>query len=63
MLPLRRLILAPSDRYSGWMAHRLHRFHPLATVHEYQPLRYLDVLLIAPGALHSDASWTCRLIV
>ena len=26
----------------GW-AHRLHRFHPLATAQEYQPLRTRDV--------------------
>jgi hypothetical protein len=34
----------------GW-AHRLHRFHPLATIHEYQPLRTRDVdLAFAPRA-------------
>lgn len=34
----------------GW-AHRLHRFHPLATIHEYQPVRTRDVdLAFAPRA-------------
>lgn len=34
----------------GW-AHRLHRFHPLATVHDYSPLRTLDVdLAFSPRA-------------
>lgn len=27
----------------GGLAHRLHRFHPLATAQEYQPLRTRDV--------------------
>lgn len=34
----------------GW-AHRLHRFHPLATVQDYQPLRTVDVdLAFSPRA-------------
>ncbi len=34
----------------GW-GHRLHRFHPLATAQEYQPLRTRDVdLAFSPGA-------------
>ena len=34
----------------GW-AHRLHRFHPLATTQEYQPLRTRDVdLAFSPSA-------------
>jgi hypothetical protein len=39
----------------GW-AHRLHRFHPLATAQEYQPLRTRDVdLAFSPDApLHGD---------
>src|SRR5712691_3996559 len=39
----------------GW-AHRLHRFHPLATAQDYQPLRTRDVdLAFSPDApLHGD---------
>ena len=39
----------------GW-SHRLHRFHPLATAQEYQPLRTRDVdLAFSPDApLHGD---------
>jgi len=39
----------------GW-AHRLHRFHPLATAQEYQPLRTRDVdLAFSPDApLHGN---------
>jgi Nucleotidyltransferase len=34
----------------GW-AHRLHRFHPLASIQDYQPLRTVDVdLAFAPRA-------------
>lgn len=34
----------------GW-AHRLHRFHPLATAQEYQPIRTRDVdLAFSPHA-------------
>ncbi|MCA1604163.1 MAG: nucleotidyltransferase domain-containing protein, partial [Acidobacteria bacterium] len=34
----------------GW-AHRLYRFHPLATAHEYQPIRTRDVdLAFSPDA-------------
>jgi hypothetical protein len=41
----------------GW-AHRLHRFHPLATAQDYQPLRTLDVdLAFSPNApLEGDLS-------
>lgn len=42
----------------GW-AHRLHRFHPLATVHDYQPLRTVDVdLAFSPRAPLSGGSET-----